>query len=318
MTSSSYTYSFPGSSTFSRTFPFGGDIFSEEGLDQMMNAIPDNTGNLIQAIDVRNAVFTLWRRTDELKDQTITDFEYTSQTPSTATIGGWPKGSTFSGTNLAGLFDGLFYPYVGPGISFSILNSTKYKGQSNTITANWSLTKGSNPISSFSINEFTYSVTGSDQSGSTTLTVPKWSNITFTASVWDGVQTQSQSRDFYWTEKIWWGTGESFGSTFTSNDIQNLTNNTNVEGLGLILDGIDLPRISGSGDYLVFAWPSYFPEPVFWVNGLINNAFTKIHGSGSTFYSDVLYTLGTYTQSYTVWMSDTQQYSTIDYLKLTP
>ena len=75
----SYTYSFPGSATFSQTFPFGGDIFSASGLDQMLSAIPDNTANLIQAVDVRNAVFTLWKRTDELRDITISDFNYSSQ-----------------------------------------------------------------------------------------------------------------------------------------------------------------------------------------------------------------------------------------------
>jgi hypothetical protein len=316
-TGSSYTYSFPGSATFSQTFPFGGDIFSPTGLDQMMSAIPDNTANLIQAVDVRNAVFTLWKRTDELHDQTIADFNYSSQTPSTATIGGWPKGTTFSGQSLGQIFDGLFYPYVGPGVTISLSSNTKYKGQSNNISISWSIEKNSNSIQSFRINSTTFSITGLSQSGSTVFSVPKWTDTTFTASVFDGVQTQSVISTFEWSEKFWWGTSEYFSNTWSNMQIQLLPNNTNLRELEIILDGKSHPRINGSGDYLVFAFPSYFGQPVFWVNGLINNAFTKIHGSGSIYYSSVTYSIGSYTQSYDIWISNTQQYSTIDYLKIT-
>jgi len=313
----SYTYSFPGSATFSQTFPFGGDIFSASGLDQMLSAIPDNTANLIQAVDVRNAVFTLWKRTDELRDITISDFNYSSPTPSTAALGGWPKGTTFSGQSLGQIFDGLFYPYVLPGLTISLSSYTKYRGQSNNISISWELSKGSRNIQSFTINTQTFSVTGLDQSDSSVFAVPKWDNTIFTASVFDGVQTQSVSASFEWTEKFWWGTSEYFLATWSNLQIQSLVNNTNISELEIILDGKSHPRINGSGDYLVFAFPSYFGQPVFWVNGLVNNAFTKIHGSGSVYYSSVTYSIGSYTQSYDVWLSNTQQYSPLDYLKIT-
>lgn len=313
----SYTYSFPGSATFSQTFPFNGDIFSSSGLDQMMSALPDNTGNLIQAVDVRNAVFTLWKRTDELKEITISDFNYSSPTPSTATIGGWPKGTTFSGQSLGQIFDGLFYPYVPPGLTISLSSYTKYRGQSNNISISWNLERGSKNIQSFSINSITFSVTGNDQSDTTVFTVPKWDNTTFTASVFDGTQTQSMSATFEWTEKFWWGTSEYFSNTWSNFQIQSLGNNLNTTELEIVMDGKSNPRLDGSGDYLVFAFPSYFPQPVFWVNGLINNAFTKIHGSGSNYYSSVTYSIGSYTQSYDVWLSNTQQFSIIDYFKIT-
>jgi len=313
----SYTYSFPGSATFSQSFPFGEDIFSSSGLDQMLAAIPDNTGNLIQAVDVRNAVFTLWKRTDLLNDKTISDFTYTSATPSTQALGGWPKGTNFSGQTLGELFEGLFHPYVLPSLTISFSTLSKFKGQSPNLSANWSLDRGSDDIVSFSINSLTVSVTGISQSGTSALAAIQWEDTTFTASVSDGLNTVTTSARFLWTEKVWWGTSEYFGVTYSSSQIQSLPSSSDKRELDLIFDDKSLPRLNGSGDYLVFAWPSYFGTPVFFVNGLVNNAFTKIHGSGSTFSQSVLYTSGSYTQSYDLWMSNTQQYSPIDHLKIT-
>jgi hypothetical protein len=307
----SYTYSIPGSATFSKTFPFDGDIFSQSGLDQMMGSLPDNDSNLISARDVRDSVFTLWKRGDELKEEiiaTISNFKYTNPEPLSSTLGGWEIGDTFNETPLQELFDTLFYPYVGPILSIDIVPQFGEFGQFNSTLVNWSVQKTKEIIQDIKLNNVSISpVTGDSQSG--TASVPISISATFsiyTLEVFDGSFTQSITATFSNKNLIYWGSVSSISSTFLESDIKNLTFSILSNDLELIADGLD-----GGGDYLAFSWPSNFGEPVFETNGLINTAFTKIHGSGGIT-SSIIYTSGSYSTTYDFWVSDYQQNSPID------
>jgi hypothetical protein len=65
-------------------------------------------------------------------------------------------------------------------------------------------------------------------------------------------------------------------------------------------------NMNGNGNYLIFAFPSTFGNPSFIVNGLSNNAFTKVK-------SNFLFTnqFG-YITNYDVWISNTIQNSPLN------
>jgi len=316
-TFSFYIYSVPGSGTYSETVRFNYNIFEPSSIDQLMSYLPDNTGNLITAFDLRNSIFTLWKRTDELWDRGFTDFQFTSATPSLVGVGGWPKGSTFSNVGLESFFDKLLYPYTLPSVTFSISPASKFKGQTPVIQINWQTEKGSNPIQSLNILGVTVSVPTGSSSGSVQVNATMWDDTQVLAVVSDGSGTFTQSSLFTWTERIFWGTSDTFPKNFSSIDLISLEFSQGATALGLILDGESLPRINPAGRYLVFSWPTSWDEPQFVVNGMVTNFFTKTHGPGSTYYSSVTYSFGSYSRSYSVWMSDVEYYSTIDYIKIT-
>lgn len=315
-TFSFYVYSFPGSGTYSESVRFNSNIFEPTSIDQLMSYLPDNTGNLITAFDLRNSIFTLWKRTDELWERGFTDFQFTSATPSFVPVGGWPKGSSFSSVNLSSFFDKLFYPYTPSGVTFSISPTTKFKGQSPTIQINWQIEKFSNPIVSFNISGVTISSSSQSSSGIYQMNSNMWSDTGVTLSVFDGFTTSVATGLFTWTERFFWGTSNTFAKNFSSSDIISLEFSGSSKNLELVLDGMLNPKINPSGKFLVFSWPTIWDEPQFNVNGMISNFFTKIHGPGSNYYSSVTYSFGSYSQSYSVWMSDVEYYSTIDYIKI--
>lgn len=301
----SYTYSTPGSATFSKTFPFGGDIFDQSGLDEMMTALPDNDSNLISARDVRDSVFTLWKRGDELKEEiiaTISNFKYTNPELLSSTLGGWEIGDTFNEVSLQEMFDTLFYPYVDPILSIAVSPSFGEFGQFSTVSVSWSVQKTKEDIQTVTLNGI-----GVSQSGTTSLSSSISATFSiYTLEVFDGSFTQSIIGTYSNKNKIYWGTVASISSTFNELDIKNLTNSILSNELQITADGLN-----GGSNYLAFSWPSNFGEPTFETNGLVNTAFTKIHGVGGIT-SSIIYTSGSYSTNYDFWVSDYQQNSPID------
>jgi hypothetical protein len=307
----SYTYSVPGSATFSRTYPFDGDIFSESGLDQMMSSIPNNTSNLISASDVRDSLFTLWKRGDELKEEivaTISNFKYTNPEPLSSDLGGWKIGDTFSEVPLQDLFDTLFYPYVSPLLSLSLVPSSGEFGQFTNTLINWSVIKTKETIQSIKLNGTDITpITGLSQTGTASLPVSISATFSnYTLEVFDGSFTQSIVATYSNFNKVYWGSVPSINTNFSETTIKNLTFSAFSNDLQLTLDGIN-----GGGDYLAFSWPSSFGEPIFITNGFTNTAFTKINGVGGVT-SSIIYTSGSYSTNYDFWVSDYQQNSPID------
>ena len=64
--------------------------------------------------------------------------------------------------------------------------------------------------------------------------------------------------------------------------------------------------MNGNGNYLIFAFPSNFGNPNFNVNGLTNNAFTKVK-SNFPFTNQF-----GYITNYDVWISNTVQNSPLN------
>ena len=83
-------------------------------ITDLLDNIPDNTSNLIDAQDVRDAIWTLWNKIDDVivglssSGTFSADLSYNrTRLSSAAAVGGVPTGSTFSGT-IQDVLDNLF------------------------------------------------------------------------------------------------------------------------------------------------------------------------------------------------------------------
>lgn len=299
----SHTYSTPGTATYSVTF---------DNLDQMMSVFPDNNDNLISARDVRDAVLTLYWKTEDLGasfSATGSQFLYTNPSPSTVTVGGIVAGTTFSNRTLQQMFDDMFYPYTSPSCAISASNPGREFGSSNATTLTWSVTKAKLSITSIIVDGLTVVPTGNSQTGSKSGTVVQNVNTTFTMSVADGTSTILGSTTVSWFNAVYWGKTPTFAApSMTIVGTQPSWADGAGVGSGKALASSrsgNYSGINGAGQYLVFAWPTSFGTPTFTINGLPNTAFTKL-GSPVSFTN-----MFGYTTNYDIWLSNTAQNSPI-------
>jgi hypothetical protein len=148
-----------------QSYNTGNNIFDSHGagstvvadyryITLLLDNIPDNTGNLIDAKDVRDAVWTLWNRMEDMSASFSASFSadlsYNRTRPSTAVpVGGVPTGSTFSGT-IQDVLDRIFYPYTGPAVSLTGGGDRLFGGPL-AVTFNYSINKFEKPISLISL-----------------------------------------------------------------------------------------------------------------------------------------------------------------------
>lgn len=300
----SYTYSTPITGTYSVTF---------DTLDQMMTSLPDNTGNLISARDVRDSVLTLWWKTEDLGasfSATASAFYYTNLDPSTVTVGGIVSGSTFSNVGLQQLFDDMFYPYTAPTCNLSASNSTREFGASIATILSWSVTKAKLNISSITVDGTPFVPTNVPvQSGVKSTSAVQDVDTTFSMTITDGTSTIMEYATVSWLNAVYWGKTSNFSlPSMTIVGTQPAWADGASVGTGKSLASSlagNYNGIDGAGDYLVFAWPTSFGSPSFTINGLPNTAFTKL-GNGISFTN-----MNGYVETYDVWLSNTAQNSPI-------
>lgn len=323
------TYSVAGytASTISRYY---------SNIDDLLIPLLDNTTNAINAINVRDAVYTLYQYTNSVvaSASATASLDYNRSTPSsyTGNVGGVPSGSTFSGS-VQDVLDRIFYPYVAPSSSLGSLSNREY-GQPLSVALNWSVTKNSNNITSIVVNGTPIIPTGNNQTGTlaasgTHSTTPAVSQTnTFSMTVGDGTSTVSSSTQLTWMNRIFWGSIDlsSIGNpNLTTNPgsaslvatlctdsvVRNLTGASVTPGSQLsVSKSKSYTNIDGAGEYLIFAWPSNVSgalTPAFSVNGLPNTAFTRVR-TNSTFSNQWGFS-GT---NYEVWVSNTAQNSPLN------
>jgi hypothetical protein len=316
-------------------------------VDELLNQLPDNTANLIDASDVRDSVYSLWAYVEEVEQvasqsSTGTSY-YTNSNPVPVGLGGILQGMSFSGTySMQQMWDMLLYPYIAPVVSISGGTTREYGGPL-TLSLPWSVTKKSNSITSIvlsassgaSISPGSYVPTGNSQAGTalgtgTHSTSPGISSTnTFTITVSDGTNSPSSAVTLTWMNKRYWGFIDlsSLGSIdITTNESQaslvssfiNMTSNPNSitsltgasVGVGNELAtsrGKTYTGINGTGYHLIFAFPTSFGTPIFSVNGNPNSAFTKV--KSNTPLKNLFGFSGT---NYDVWVSNTAQNSPLN------
>lgn len=298
-------------------------------VEELLSQLVDNNQNIIVAQDVRDAIYTLWERTDP--NNNIVYFQ--NQNPTTIDVGGIPKGTDFtSPTDMQTMWNDLLYPYIPPSSEITP-NYNREFGDPNglsvdSITFNWSVVKNSKTITSIIINGQSITPTGDSQSGTVDVTgTHSWSQPTvsevnnFLISVSDVDQTIINFSTITWMNRIYWGKIDIGDINLTLDPSQitlvaSLCDDQtilNLDGAGVGY-GSELSTtktknyngINGNGEHLIFAWPTSFSgDPIFIVNGLQNTAFTKVRTS-SLFTNQYDYT--TY---YDVWISNTLQNSAI-------
>jgi len=291
---------------------------------ELLNQIPDNTGNLIEAINVRNSVYTLWQRVSQVQtvasQSASASTTYTNASPTPYTIGGIPAGSTFTAKTMTEMWDALLYPYIAPVASLSGGNTREF-GSPNAVTLSWSATKGSKNVTAItvcigrpdqeSITLTTINSTG-NQSSTKSSTSTQNTNTTFFMTVTDipnGSSTVSAQTTVSWSSAVYWGKTPTFalpsmsivGSQPAWADGAGVGSGKNLSGSR----AANYSGINGAGQYLVFAWPSSYGTPAFTINGLPNTAFTKI---GTAVSHTNMYS---YPTNYDVWISNTAQNSAI-------
>ena len=333
------TYSVGSASTTTLSYQYS-------TIDELLIQIPDNTANEIDASDVRDSVYTLWKKVESLSTSVTASMtpsvEYIRSTQSTNTtnVGGVSYGSTFTGT-VQDVLDKIFYGYSQPTSSLLVGGgSSREFGQSLNTSLSWSVVRKSIPISSILVGGVSQVVTGNSQSGtqlvSATYSYPPsaTASSSFGLLVGDGTSTVSVTQSISWYHRIFWGSvsipshpnltinpgsASLFLSVLTDSTIRGL-DGADANGLsyGTSLSGTKNGTylgINGSsttpGEYLVFVWPSIFSgsyTPTFTVNGMINNSFTRIR-TNSTLVANL--SLG-YSTNYEVWVSNTRYFSPVN------
>ena len=238
-----------------------------------MNQIPDNVANLIDAVNVRNSVYTLWQRVSQVQtvasQSASASTTYTNATPTPEKIGGIPAGTTFSNKTMSEMWDALLYPYISPSVSLSGGGVREF-GSNNGVTLNWSATKGSKNVSAMTIcvgrfDQESITLTTINSTGNQSSVTPKSttatqnSDTTFYMTVSDilsgGTSTISASTTVSWSNRRYWGTLSSghplltvSSAPFSHSDISSLSSE--------LSNGYAQTRsITTNFNYVVFIWP---------------------------------------------------------------
>jgi hypothetical protein len=264
--------------------PYGGSASANEysTIQELLNQLQDNTSNQIDAVNVRNSVYTLWKRYEYVlsvaSQSASASVYYTNPNPTTQTIGGILAGSTFSEATMQEMWDSLLYPYVSFQGSLGP-NITREYGGSNVANINWSVTKGSKNITTitFSNGESAIPDNTPVQSGTKTFNSALNTPTTFSMIVNDGTTTKTYNSYFNWTGCRYCGTlpiGHALTITssapFTHNDISSYITKKELNE-----SWTQSQTITTNNDYVFFAFPH---DDVDFSDNLLH---VKIGGSGN-------------------------------------
>ena len=300
---------------------------------ELLSELPDNSAQLIQAKNVRDSVWTLWNRIDDVQITASQAFSqsaiYSNLNPMPQTLGGLTAGTTFSNNTLSEIFDELFYPYISPNIQFSVSPITKEYGSPTTVSFTFSIYPGTDdPVSSITVDGTGVMPTGGYQTGTVLHTSathsptpgPSTSN-SFTMSVGYGspLITDNLVVDLMWSNRGYVGNLNLSGaptydpdltldqSALTIAAVASKCSDTTIKGLSFSFLATDFTLFTGHltnyDDYLVIAFPSSFGTPDFFVNDNLDTSFTKVRSNS---FSNVY----GFSTNYDVWISNTKRTGT--------
>jgi hypothetical protein len=296
----------------------------------LLSVLPDNAANLIDAKDVRDSVWTLWNRLEDVQiiasASSVASNDYIRPSAMQVAVGGAVIGTTFSGT-IQDALDKILYPYVSQSNSISASNSSRQFGSSTAVTLSWTVTKNSNSIVSITVDGTSVSPTGNTQTGTKSTTATHSSVPTtvseiqvYSISSSDGTTTKTTTATVTWMNKRYWGfidlstctpanpdltlspgDAAAVGAFITDTKVKALTGAGVGTGNELATSlSKTLSNMNGAGKYLCFAWPTIFGNPTFVVGGFANTAFSKVR-SNTSFTND----FGFSGVNYDVWISNT-------------
>lgn len=249
----------PGSATYSQSL---------SGIEEMMNVLPNNTSNQINARNVRDVVLTLFDDIQGLSSSisSTSSVTYTNLNPSSISVGGIPIGTIFNSKTIHQIFDDMFYPYIVPTTSINVSPSVlEYGDSSTTLIASWSIQAKKNNITSSVINKPISSnnvatpVSNTNASGnvSSAISSPSSYNTqTFTFSVYDGSTTVVKTTSSTWGLRRYWGTISSGHTLATTSTASVLYSDISSLSSDLSSSYIQTRSITTNNNYVIFIWPT--------------------------------------------------------------
>jgi hypothetical protein len=269
---------------------FASPIVSRRWTDvqELLNQLQDNNANLIFAEDVRDAVYTLWERVEEVAivaaSASLASPYFQNPNPTTIEVGGIAEGTTFSNPQtVQQMFDALLYPYAAPILSLSGLFgqplANKEYGAPLNSTLSWGVTKKSNTITSITVDGQIFISNGGNQNG-TKVVIGTWSTPavstlnTFTMSVGDGQTTTTTSTSYEWMNKIYWGRLDL--TSILNPDLSDP--NTRSARIATIVSNF-FPT-SSSGSLLIRGLTGAGVSPGNMLSKVKNRTYTNINGAG--------------------------------------
>jgi hypothetical protein len=312
-------YGIPGSATYAVPI---------NDLGGMLNVLPDNTANQINAQNVRDVVSGLWDKYEYL-NATVSNLQvlFTAATPSTVTVGGLAQGNTFTAETIQSILWRMLYPYTAPLLNIAAFPNLLEFGNTQSVFLRWSITARMNDIFTSEIlrplqtpvltatplaNTIAANVLSGNQPIADTLTIFTFSVSDFRladGSGGDNLATASVA----WTSKRYWGTvpighplSAVSSATISYSNISSLSNELNSSY-------IMTKTIAANNSWVVFIWPSSnavdltaLPVSV-QIDGMSNNDWTKTRSNIP------LENQYGYVTNYDVWRFNYLQSNTFEY-----
>jgi len=197
----------------------------------MLSDLADNDNNLINAKSIRNSVWTLWNKIEDVQitaNQALIENTYVRNAKTTIAVGNAAIGSTFSGT-IQDALDKILYAYAKQENSIHVEQGSKRANQIQlqygsplSLNLYWSVKKNSYNLNSITVNNISYTPLdlsiywGVSQSGSQSALGTYSSSFTndnlrisqtqiFTMSTFDGTTAINTTASVVWCNNVYWG-----------------------------------------------------------------------------------------------------------------
>lgn len=312
-------YGVPGSATYSQPVMV---------IDNMLVRLPDNSGNQIDAKDVRDVVSGLYDLI-EIQAASVSAIgaistSFTNLNPSTVLVGGLATQSSFNNIPFEDVFNLMLYPYTPPILAATPSSYFLEYGSSPVISFNWNINSTKNGITiAVVISGVTPPVSVAPPlppftsiSGTRLVTIVQDVITTVTLRVDDTDYTTpfpytGGVHDFNvtvgWRNKRYWGTLPSSSPLVSVSSATFSFSFINTLSSDLLLGYTQSRNITTNNDYVVFMWPtdssvdlSAMP-PIVSINGIPNNDWIKTRDN-----VEFINQWG-YTASYDVWCFNSTQ-----------
>jgi hypothetical protein len=303
----------------------------ENDFGVLLQRLQDNTGNQIDAKDVRDMAWTLHNRVLQTASQSATvsaGITFSSTRQTTFQVGGILRGTTLLNQSPLNMFRQMLESYAPPTInSFDSTVDTYQFGQTAPVLSlTYDISPKYSPIFSISFDGPGGSLgsnipTGNDPevgtfSGvaptfSTTPAITETNTFTMSVVTQDGL-TFSSDTSITYKHKIYYGpidltTIGGFTPSLPSSVVSTRAYLTDTRIKGLTVSSLQTGFAFkdelqfGTGSYFVYAHPTVYgklPGSGFYTTNMFSTDFTKIR-SGSTFSNDYSYQI-----PYDVWISN--------------
>lgn len=195
------------------------------------------------------------------------------------------QGVVLGKTTIKQTLQALLYPIVPPTLALAITglptNLTFEYGDNNTITANWTVTRTDEPIVAITVGGISQTVTGNTQSGSQVLTKTGLANLIVSLVATTATQSVNTSLTALVSKRIRYGGTVKDGLIVPILDADINAAPNSFFSANRTTAGIPRFPVIAGANYLYIEFPTAFSTPIYLINGVVNNAFTKVRSASA-------------------------------------